>query len=241
MAGKSTTLTSTVAEQLRQRILSGELGPGTRLRQIEWADRLGVSPTPIREAFATLAKEGLVRHDAQRGVVVFTPTVDDVMENYELRLALEPLATELAAKTITDDELAQLDNVIARMRTCDGVVYHRLNREFHRLIYAAARRPQTAELIESLRDRFEAYVGLDFVANPDPVYDKTFREQHEAIAEALHARAPKRARKLMEAHLESNREHISASVEIVREARTVVGDLDASRNQTVLGAVRWQR
>ena len=212
----STTLTATVADQLRRQILVGDLAPGTRLRQIDWAERLGVSPTPVREAFTLLAKEGLVRHDAQRGVVVFTPTTEDVVENYEIRLALEPLATEIAARNITDEELAEVQAVIVKMRTRDGAAHQRLNRELHSRIYAAAKRPQLAEIIAQLRDRFEAYVGLDMVARADPKYGKDVRRQHEEIVEALHARAPKRARKLMEQHLKGNRQHIAESVEIVK-------------------------
>jgi DNA-binding GntR family transcriptional regulator len=217
----STTLTLTVTDELRRRILSAEIPPGTRLRQIHWAEELGVSPTPVREAFTALAKEGLVRHDAQRGVVVFTPTTDDVAENYEIRLALEPLATEIAARNMTEEEMAGIEGVIVRMRACEGPAYQLLNRELHSRIYAAARRPQLVELIESLRDRFEAYVGLDMVARADPQYGTDVRQQHEAIAEALRARAPKRARKLMEVHLNSNRQHIAETVEILRRGRDV--------------------
>jgi DNA-binding GntR family transcriptional regulator len=205
-----------IAKELRQLILLGELAPGTRLRQMELADRFDVSPTPIREAFKTLAEEGLVDYDAQRGVFVFTPTVDDVMENYEIRIALEPLATELAARTITDEELARLDKIVTKMRkTKSSPAYQGLNREFHALIYAAARRERLAQLINALRDTFEAYVGLDFTTRPDATYKKDVRDQHEGIAKALQDRAPKRARKLMAEHLESNRRHIAKSVEVV--------------------------
>src|ERR1700758_5490422 len=84
-----------VAERLRQMIISGELAPGTRLRQAEIAELFNVSTTPVREAFTSLAREGFVRQDAHRGVEVFHPTEADIRENYEIRLALEPLATEL--------------------------------------------------------------------------------------------------------------------------------------------------
>jgi DNA-binding GntR family transcriptional regulator len=211
------TRSSAVAEELRRLILSGELPLGSRLRQAELAARFGVSTTPVREAFTALAKEGLVRQDAQRGAVVFTPTVADVQENYEIRLALEPLATELAASNITDAELAHLDGIVAKMRDTEhGLAYQPLNRAFHFTIYASARRQRLLEIIESLRDVFEAYVALDVTARPDPIYDDAVQQQHEAIAEAMHARAPKRARKLMHDHLESNRRHIATSVAIVR-------------------------
>lgn len=201
--------------------MSGELEPGTKLRQIDWAERLGVSPTPVREAFTALAKQGLVRHDAQRGVVVFTPTVADVTENYEIRLALEPLATSLAAENMTDAEFTVLDAIVNDMKAADGPAYQELNRYFHRVIYAAARRPQLAEMIESLRDRFEVYVRLDIRAHPDPVYENNVQQQHEAIAAALHARSRALAHKMMHDHLISNRSHIAESVEIVLGSRSV--------------------
>jgi DNA-binding GntR family transcriptional regulator len=204
------TRSAAVAAELRRLILSGELKPGERLRQVELAERFNVSTTPVREAFTALAREGLVRHDVQRGVVVFTPTASDVRENYDIRLALEPLATELAAKSITDEDLRRLDDLVGQMRRSKpGLEYQPLNREFHRTIYAAARRPRLLELIESLRDAFEAYIGYDATMTPDPTYFAAAHEEHMAIAEALAARAPKRARKLMTEHLSHNLQHFT--------------------------------
>jgi DNA-binding GntR family transcriptional regulator len=209
------TRSAAVAAELRRLILSGELKPGERLRQVELAERFNVSTTPVREAFTALARAGLVRHAVQRGVVVFTPTTSDVTENYEIRMALEPLATEIAAKSISDADLGRLQEVVERMRrTKRGLDYQPLNREFHRIVYAAAGRPRLLELIESLRDAFEAYIGYDATARPDPEYFEAAHREHEAIAAALAARAPRRARKLMLEHLSHNAEHIAASVEM---------------------------
>ena len=215
LPGIALTRSSAVADEIRRLILSGELPPGTRLRQVELAARFGVSTTPVREAFRALVKEGLVHHDAQRGVVVFTPTVDDVQENYEIRLALEPLATERAARRISNAELDRLEDIIKRMRkTRRLMAYQALNRELHYTIYAAAGRRRMLEIIESLRDAFDAYVELDATVDADPVYDLGMQEQHEAIYEALRARAPARARKLMHTHLEANRRHFAGAVEL---------------------------
>ena len=81
-----------VAAKLRVMIVSGELTPGKRLRQIDVARRFGVSTTPVREAFAALAREGLVEVDAYRGAVVFSPSLTDIRENYEMRIALDAWA-----------------------------------------------------------------------------------------------------------------------------------------------------
>src|ERR1700759_5316261 len=95
-----------VTERLRDMIKSHELPAGTRLRQAEFAERFGVSTTPVREAFVALAREGLVTQDPHRGVVVFEPSLQELDEIYEIRIALEPLATEIAAKQLSEDDLA---------------------------------------------------------------------------------------------------------------------------------------
>src|SRR4051794_36845388 len=101
-----------VATELRRLITSGELAPGTHLRQTDIAARFGVSTTPVREAFMILAREGVVRQDAHRGVVVFEPSVKDVTETYEIREVLEGLAAELATKQLTDDDLQALEALV---------------------------------------------------------------------------------------------------------------------------------
>src|SRR5919108_1006681 len=82
------TIAGQVAERLKAEILAGDREPGSRLRQVEIARALGVSTTPVREALASLQREGLVRLHPQRGAVVFVPTVADLREHYEIRAAL---------------------------------------------------------------------------------------------------------------------------------------------------------
>lgn len=210
------TRAAAVAEELRRLILSGELKPGTRLRQVELAERFKVSTTPVREAFTALAKAGLVRHDAQRGVVVFSPSIDDISENYEIRIALEPLAAQLAAERITEAELRGLDEMLEQMRAAETAEsYQPLNREFHRRIYAAAHRPRLYEIIESLRDASEAYIRLDTAARPDPAYNQNAHLEHEAIADALRTHDAQLAHDRMHEHLTHNAHHIETSVELV--------------------------
>jgi DNA-binding GntR family transcriptional regulator len=212
MSSLGTTRASAVEQELRRMILSGELPPGERLRQVELAERFAVSTTPVREALGALSRQGLVRHDPQRGAVVFMPTVDDVHENYELRIVLEPMATELAAKAIDDRELDQLDEIVERMReNTESPDYQQLNREFHRLIYEAARRPRLGEIIDSLRDAFEAYIQLEAATEPDLRYTAGAHEQHEAIAAALRRHDARGARKLMTRHLKDNAAHYEAT------------------------------
>src|ERR1700716_4054466 len=108
-----------VAGKLRELILSGEIAPGTHLRQAEVAQQFGVSTTPVREAFVSLAREGLVRRDAHRGVGVFSASVAELAEIYEIRAALESLSAELAATRLSADRLAAIARVVEHMREAD--------------------------------------------------------------------------------------------------------------------------
>ncbi|HTT93379.1 MAG TPA: GntR family transcriptional regulator [Solirubrobacterales bacterium] len=202
-----------VADELRRLIKSGELKPGTRLHQAEIAGRIGVSTTPVREAFMRLAREGLIRQDPHRGVMVFLPSLAELNENYEIRIALEQLATRLAATKLTDEDLATLDQLVREMReTDDPHHYLELNSAFHARIYAAADRPRLAELIENFRDTAAAYISL-LENEDDPAYAKQVQKEHERIAAALRSRKAAAAAKAMGEHLGNSAKHIARSVE----------------------------
>jgi DNA-binding GntR family transcriptional regulator len=201
-----------VADRIRQLIKTGELPPGTHLRQAEFAERFGVSTTPVREAFVALAQEGLVRQDAHRGVVVFAPSTDELREVYEIRSVLEPLATELAATQLSDADLGAIERIVTQMRNAKPKRYFELNRDLHSRIYAGARRPRLHEIIDGLREPSASYIGMNFTQ-----YDQEYRDEvqaeHEAILDALRARAPKRAARAMREHLEHSARHVAALVE----------------------------
>jgi DNA-binding GntR family transcriptional regulator len=205
-----------IAAELRRLILTGELAGGERLRQQEIAERFGTSTTPVREAFTALAREGLVRQDAHRGVVVFEASPDDVRENFEIRAALESLAAELAAKSITDDELGQLDDIVREMRSTlrrDPVRHQQvLNPRFHSIINAAARRPRLLALIESLRAAAMSYQALLTSTDLTDEYLDAVQAEHEEIVSALRARAPKRAARAVRAHISHAEDEILAAM-----------------------------
>jgi DNA-binding GntR family transcriptional regulator len=201
-----------VAERLRELIRSGELAPGTHLRQDEIAGRFGVSSTPVREAFLALEREGLVRRHPHRGVVVFMPSVEELSELYEIRAQLEPLATEIAAKKLSEDDLAALARIVTEMRAAKPKRFVELNDEFHTRIYAAADRPRLHEIIDGLREPAANYISM----NVD-LYDRRYRDEvqaeHEAVVDALQSRAAKRAARVMREHLEHSGKHIVSLIE----------------------------
>ncbi|HEX4360571.1 MAG TPA: GntR family transcriptional regulator [Pseudonocardia sp.] len=206
--GMPLTRAGAVAQRLRELITAGELPLGSRLRQNEIAERLGVSSTPVREAFLLLAREGLVHQDTHRGAVVFSPTAADVEENYELRIALECLAVELAAKQIGPRQLDELDALLVRMneapRTDVDLHTKVLNRQFHTMIYRAADRPKLLEMIDTLRDTATIYQALLIQPTVSKDYLDAVRAEHQELIAALRARAPKRAARAVRAHIEHN-------------------------------------
>jgi DNA-binding GntR family transcriptional regulator len=189
-----------VAEHLRAAIRSGELAAGTPLQQTEVAKHLGVSTTPVREAFAVLLREGLLVGDPHRGAIVFRPTIADLQENYEIRICLESLATELAVPKLSDEDLRALRDLLNEMsKTKRSVDYLPLNHVFHLRLYQAANRPKLLSTIEELRESAAAYANLFAVGEADP---SRTQDEHEAIVAACVRRDPKAAGEAMRHHLQ---------------------------------------
>jgi len=201
------TTAKVVAELLRKEIQDGTLPPGTRLRQNDVADRFEVSTTPVREAFAQLQAEGLIRVDPHRGAVVFRPTVRDLIQAYEIRGVLESLAVRLATPRVTPEIGRQLFDLIERMdRTTDPRRWVRLNDEFHLRLYACADRPQLSALISNLRDASSPYISM-FVSSTK-LEDESSAE-HRQILDACLAGDADAAEKAVQRHLE----HASTELE----------------------------
>lgn len=106
-----------VVPALREAIVEGVLAPGSRLSEVQVAKQLNVSRTPMREAFSQLEREGLVTVLPRVGAYVRAVTLRDVEEIYTVRAALECLAVQLAQERITKLGSAQLDDVIAAMKS----------------------------------------------------------------------------------------------------------------------------
>ncbi len=133
------TITEQIAAALRNEIVTGQLLAGTRLLQIETAQRFGVSTTPVREAFGLLQRDGLVQIDTHRGVTVFLPTIEDLIEHYEIRMALEILAAEKAARRFQAEDAPPLMALLDEMRTTsEAALYVERNQQFHLNLYRLA-------------------------------------------------------------------------------------------------------
>jgi DNA-binding GntR family transcriptional regulator len=196
-----------VAAGLRRDILEGRIVGGSRLRQTQIAERFGVSTTPVREAFGLLRREGLVETDAHRGAVVVMPTQDNLRENFEIRVALQRLAAELASTSITSGEMAELRQLLDEMReTEDRVRYGELSREFHEVVCRAARRPQLLSLILQLYDSAAVFHTLQAEHGRDTRHTT---QEHQRIFDALEAREPRLAAEAVAVHLRRRAEFLT--------------------------------
>jgi DNA-binding GntR family transcriptional regulator len=205
------TIAGQVAERLKAEILAGERPAGTKLRQVEIAQSYGVSTTPVREALATLQREGLVQHHPQRGAVVFLPSVDDLRHHYEIRAALEALAAAKAAERFEPAWAPPLAAMLDEMRQGPPAPrYLALNQAFHTTLYDHSGRPQLVAMIAGLRDASSAYLHI-YRAQADFPVDRLDAEHREILAACL-ARAPQRAAAATRAHLENTVEHVASKL-----------------------------
>jgi DNA-binding GntR family transcriptional regulator len=203
------TIAAQVAERLKEEILAGERAAGSRLRQVEIAERFGVSTTPVREALAMLQREGLVRLHAQRGAVVFLPSVEDLRHHYEIRAALEALAAAKAAERWLPEWEPPLAAILDAMREGPPAGrYIALNQRFHTTLYEHSQRPQLVTMIAGLRDASSAYLHIYRAQEDFPV--ERLDGEHRAILAACAARDPERAAEATRAHLHNTVERVAS-------------------------------
>jgi DNA-binding GntR family transcriptional regulator len=208
------TVAGAVAARLRDAIVAGELVAGAKLRQVELAKRFGVSTTPVREALAQLEREGLVRSHPQRGFIVFVPTVADLRQHYEIRIALEELAAAKAAEAFDSCCAPALAALLDEMGTGPPAErYLELNQRFHSDLYAQARRANLLAMITGLRDASRAYLHIYRAAEDFPV--ALLDAEHRAIFAACEDRDPPAAAAATRAHLQHTVDRVTARLEAV--------------------------
>jgi len=197
-------LPEAAAERLRSLIIEGELAPGARLNERELSERLGVSRTPLREAFRMLAADGLLVQLPNRGAQVVALSRDDVRHAFEVMASLESLSGELATQRVTDRDIADLRAMQAEMEAAhaahDLPNYYRVNRGIHDRINAIAGNPILTQTFRTLNMRLHA---LRFRSNLVPTkWDQAVGE-HRDMIDALAARDGATLRDILARHLKA--------------------------------------
>lgn len=154
---ENNTLPEQIANQLRRKILLGQLNPGASIKERDNAAALGVSRTPMREAIRILAREGLIQLRPLRSPIVADPTLKDVTDDLHVMTSLEVLAGELACQNATDQELEEIGVLHERLldaATSDDIIARfEVDMAFHRAIALAAHNTSLAETHEAYMAR----------------------------------------------------------------------------------------
>jgi|SRR4051794_2895826 DNA-binding GntR family transcriptional regulator len=213
---KGSTSGAAAYERLRTAIVALELGPGTEVSEAQLVDGFGFSKAAVRAALARLRAEGLVVAEPRRGHVIAPLTMRDVLEIYDLRLLLEPAATEAAAGRIDGDELARLQALAEPAVDFDEAEsaerFLAANRTIHLAIAEAAGNRRTARILERLLDDSERarLVALRAGAGGRGV---RAREELQLVLAALEKGDGGRAAQLMAEAIRSFRDELVESLQ----------------------------
>ena len=171
-----------VTAALREMLVTGELAPGTELRQRDLAEQFNVSPTPVREALRRLESEGLITYHIHRGARVVETAFGANEENFLIRAVLEGLAAALAAIRVTAADIEALTSINAQLAECEdgSSTAFELNRRLHFGIYEAAKSPSLLALLRMVWQSFPP--GSDTVR---PLSESV--QQHQEIIRLLDA------------------------------------------------------
>lgn len=205
---RSGTAAETALAALRDRILAGDLEPGTKLNQGKLARELGMSRIPVRDAIRALAAEGLVSHDPHRTAAVTPLSAADLSELYELRIALEPHASALALANISDEELAAMSDGVRSMRQAgESPAWLEAHDHFHSALYHRCERPRMISLLDHARAQTRRYTWIRLDRDAEEI-----ATEHDLILSAARRRDPRSLRALVEAHLVASYETVSRSL-----------------------------
>jgi DNA-binding GntR family transcriptional regulator len=206
-AGSAALLSERVFEALKREIIECRLEPESLVAESSLAGRFNVSKGPVREALKRLAQIGLVRALPRVGYIVSSVNVGDFDEIFSMRIALEPLATHLAAERLTDAELTGLERlalVPLRMESeplaSRGTLLMRANDDFHRTIARASGNGRLFEAIARLLDEVERLV---YLLAYDPVVEP-LADQHKSLVDLLRTRDGAASAAHMRAQLEDD-------------------------------------
>ena len=217
-----------IFDVLHDKIVSGKYQPGQWLRQDDVATQLGVSMTPVREAFDLLVSAGLAERVAYRGVRVREISTKDIVEAYGLRLYLEVMIAEEAARQITPEQVAGLERTIVEMKKHDNLkdvsIQRRLSREFHSAIADITGNDLLIKLYGIVSNAFPDWLLYEALFRYPEILQDSMRNmhgEHITIVEALKKRdGLQAAQESVEHVMESGQwlvDYLNIPAELLRE------------------------
>jgi DNA-binding GntR family transcriptional regulator len=205
-----------VHEGLQQAIREGRLQPGDRLILLTLAHELGVSLSPVREAVARLAQEGLVDLEPHRGAIVTRLSRHDIEDIYDVREALESFAVAQAIARRTTKDIDCLEEICRRSEAqahdLTLAEWFQVNREFHYHLVAPCRNSIIMETLDGLWDR-QAAVMMLLTYTREPQSVEQLLIEHRALADAFAAGKVDLAKALVHSHIQDGREELIARLQ----------------------------
>lgn len=197
-------LRDVVFNTLRQAILRGELKPGTRLMEVQLANKLGVSRTPIREAIRKLELEGLVLMIPRKGAEVAEITEKNMQDVLEVRKALEELSIELACDRITKEQIIDL-KIAAKafertLDTGDVTKIAEADVKFHDIIYAATDNRRLINLLNNLREQMYR-LRVEYLKEPECF--PQLIDEHNRLIRSIETGAKEEAKEIIDVHIDN--------------------------------------
>ena len=206
-------LRDVVFQTLRQAILRGELKPGERLMEIQLANKLGVSRTPIREAIRKLELEGLVLMIPRRGAEVAEITEKSLRDVLEVRGALEELAVDLACERITEEDISKLKEAAKEFESTlsneDVTKIAEADVKFHDIIYFATDNQKLIQLLYNLREQMYRY-RVEYLKRKE--VHETLISEHEHIIACLETRDKHAAKEAICTHIDNQMKTVSNTI-----------------------------
>ncbi|SDT67266.1 GntR family transcriptional regulator [Jiangella sp. DSM 45060] len=193
-----------IRDLLEEAILQGVLPPGAHLNADGLAKQLGISHIPVREALRALGVDGWIEFRPHQGAFVRGRSEQELADLFESRTFLEAQAATLAAERRTGEQLAILDDILARQRrSTDPVELARLNAEFHSALADCSQNTLLAGFVRTLSMRARFY----FSTVPPRRQDGS-RRQHEALVDAIRRRDSTAAGRLARDHVAATRRDV---------------------------------
>lgn len=211
-------LREVVFETLRNAIRTRILKPGQRLMEIHLAEQLGVSRTPVREAIRKLELEGYVIMMPRRGTYVANLSIRDVNEVFEIRTALDSLASGLAAERISEDELEELQRLLVQIgeyiEENDMNKIVEVDTKFHDLLYKASRNNRLVGIISNLREQLTSF-RTKSMSYPGRLRETL--EEHRQIVDTIAQGNVADAQKAAEKHMEKSEQTLLKSMKDIKQ------------------------
>ncbi len=197
-------LRDVVFKTLRQAILKGELEPGERLMEIQLAERLGVSRTPIREAIRKLELEGLVLMIPRKGAEVAQISESNLRDVLEVRRSLEELAIDLACQRMTPEEFDELKAAQAQFEKAveagEPMQIAQSDELYHDIIYNSTKNAKLVQVLNNLREQMYRY-RLEYIKDADK--RRILLIEHEHISKALSLKHVQEAKQAVREHIDN--------------------------------------